>query len=762
MDLWAWVNETEKRLRKEGHSRLADLIDRLPTEVCNDQHQRVDAIYPEALALAESLELHWVQVFLRHWWLQSRVLHRMDGTALRDAVSLVEFAHREETRGCPQGVCAVQDLAACYAFVDGSGYAEERLAVADETLARIDESWPCFTCISSEYASALRAKGEVERSLDFVDKQVARLVERGQRDAIYDFPRDRIEALIDLGKHEEALRFLDQLDRYGRRDAHHRLSRRLDRARILARLGRGEEALSHLPSVDEVRPTPLFYWFWADAAEQLVKAGAAPNDAQLGRVLSSFIDRMFKQGVGRATLELAETHGRLALERGAPHVARRALATMEKCLDVLARPLDALDRVSRMRQAIARAPEHGDIEVPNTPEEVLARIRDGEGRDPERDLLLLEAACARFPDEAPLVLALAGCNVAMGLEGEAIELLTAFHARTGTDDACLRLGDLFIGRDRRALEQLAERHRSLSHDPASRAMADWLLARDAHQRGDYRACREHLDRVLAARPHAINSRLLWADAARKLGDLEGALQKLDEVVAVVAEPGPPDWDRMIVATLLGDHARVRESAKRLGFDLLPGDGPIDERWGVCRVRFDDEPGAPSDVWAVRTGPVTARILEIARPNHEQRYGDVVVFEASPLNDEEPEGDKPPVYTFPLVTTLHRGGYRSYEIDGVHPGDEELERLRRLAKELGGDLQILSGDDYALTRGDEELPGVFGVIAMPANVTANTLNTALRDATKQLAHPLTWLQLATEANDNELAEAQVRAAEDYGL
>jgi len=761
MDIWAWVNETERRLRKEGHTRLADLIDRLPTEVCNDQHQRVDAIYPEALALAEALELPWVQVFLRHWWLQSRVLHRMDGTALRDAVSLVEFAHREETRACPQGVCAVQDLAACYAFVDGSGYADDRLAVADETLARIDESWPCFTCISSEYASALRAKGEIARSLEFVDTQVARLVERGQRDAIYDFPRDRVDALIDLGKHEEALRFLDQLERHGRRDAHHRLSRRLDRARILARLGRGEEALKHLPSVDEVRPTPLFYWFWADAAEQLVKAGVVANDAKLGRILQSFIDRMFRQGVGRTTLELAELHGRLALERGAPHVARRALATMEKCLDVLARPLDALDRVSRMRAAIANAPEHGGIEVPSTPEEVLARVREGEGRDPERDLLLLEAARARFPDDASVLLALAGCNVAMGLEGDAIELLSSFHARTGNDDACLRLGDLLLGHDRRALEELADRHRARASDAASRAMADWLLARDAHQRGDYRGCREHLDRVIVERPQAINSRLLWADAARKLGDLAGALAKLDEAIALLPEPGPPDWDRMIVATLLGDHARVRVSAKRLGFELEGGDGPIDERWGVCRIRFEDEPGGPRDVWAVRTGPVTARILEIARANREQHYGDVVVFEASPIN-ESTEGDERKVFTFPYVATVRQGGYRAYEIDGVHPGDEQLEPLRRVTKELGCELQVLSGDDYTLTRGDDELPGLFAVIATPAEVTAQTLSNALRDATKELPHPLTWIALATEANDSELAEAHVRAADDYGL
>jgi len=761
MDLWGWVTETERRLRKEGHTRLADLIDRLPSEVCDDQHQRVDAIYPEALALARALELHWVEVFLRHWWLQSRVLHRMDGTALKDAVSLIEFAHREETRGCPQGVCAVQDLAACYAFVDGSGYADERLAVADETLAKIDPSWPCFTCISSEYASALRAKGDVAGSLAFVDRQVARLVERGQRDAIYDLPRDRIEALIDLGKLDDALRFLDELEKRGRRDAHHRLSRRLDRARILARLGRPEEAMQFLPNIDEITPTPLFYWFWADAAEQLVKAGAAPNDAALGRILQSFVDRLFKQGVGRTTLELAELHGRLALERGAPHVARRALATMERCLEVLARPLDALDRVARLRKAIAAAPEHGDVEVPSTPAEVLAALKAGEGRDPERDLLLLEASHARFPNDVPVLLSLAGCYLATGLEGEAIERLRAFHDKTGNDDVCLRLGDLLIGRDARALRELVDRHRALARDAASAGMSDWLLARDAHSRGDYRGCREHLDRVIAARPAAINSRMLWADCARRLGDLAGALGKLDEVIARVAEPGPPDWERMVVATLLGDHARVRESARRLGF-ALDGDGPIDEAWGVCRVRFDDEPGGERDVWCMRTGPVTARVLEVARPDRAQHFDDVVVFDATPLNSPEASDDERPVFVYPYIATVRRGGFRSYEVDGVHPGEEALERLRSNVKALGCELQVLSDDNYMLTRGDEELPGLFAVVAAPPAVGARALSDALHAATATFTHPLTWIDLGREAGDATLVEAHVRAVEDYGL
>lgn len=705
MDLWAWINDTERRLREEGHARLADLIDRLPTEVCNDRHDRVDAIVPEALALAQSLELDWVEVFLKHWWLQSRVLHRMDGTALGDAVRLVELAHRDNNRGCPQGVCAVQDLASCYAFVDGPGYAAERLDVASETLARIDASWPCFTCISSEYASALRDRGDSQAALDFVDKQIATLIQRGQRNALYDFPRDRVEVLIELGRFDDALAFVADLEKNGRSDAHHALSRRLDRARILARLGRGEDAIASLPTVEEIRPTPLFYWFWADAAEHLVRIGHAPNDATLGRVLQGFIDRLEKQGVGRTTLELADLHGRLALERGAPHVARRALAVMERALPLLNKPLDALDRVHRLKKALADAP--ATTVVVADPETTLAAIRDAEGRDPERDLVILEAAAAEHPAHVPLALALAGCQVANGLEANAIETLDAFHRRLPHDDIALRLGDLLAARNDPRFDALVARH------PA-RDIGAWLLARDAHARREYDECRKHLDAVLAARPDAINSRLLWADCARRLGDLPGALNKLDEVIARVPDGGPHDWDRMVVATLLGDWVRVRESAKRVGFNL-EGDGPIEERWGICRIRYDDE---GRDAWAVRTGPVTARILEVARPPRPQRFDDLVVFDATPLN----EGEEP---IFPLLAVLREGGFTAYELDGAHPGEEVVEQMRAAVAALGCELQVLSTDEYTVEQGDQEVRGLFAVVAIPGDRAMGEVREALR-------------------------------------
>ena len=88
-----------------------------------------------ALALVRAQKHPWAEVYVRHWYMQSKILHRHEvQDTLSDAVDLLEFANRPETRDCPQSVCVTQDLACAYADIDGPGYARERLAVAAETL----------------------------------------------------------------------------------------------------------------------------------------------------------------------------------------------------------------------------------------------------------------------------------------------------------------------------------------------------------------------------------------------------------------------------------------------------------------------------------------------------------------------------------------------------------------------------------------------------------------------------------------------------
>ena len=122
MDIWAWVNSLYDELMEAGQERTADLLFRIPHLVANNEIAEAEALMPEALAAARSLENPWMEIFFRHWNMNLRCGRLAEGEVLLpEAVSLLEFAHREGNRECPQSVCVTDDIASCYANVDGPG-----------------------------------------------------------------------------------------------------------------------------------------------------------------------------------------------------------------------------------------------------------------------------------------------------------------------------------------------------------------------------------------------------------------------------------------------------------------------------------------------------------------------------------------------------------------------------------------------------------------------------------------------------------------
>lgn len=356
MDIWAWVSDTERALREAGHDRLATLIDEIPSAVCDDDHARVDALVPEAVALARALKLPWVELFLRHWHLQSRVLHRLEvKSAQREAVALLEAAHRDDMRECPQAICAVQDFAACHGLVDGPGYAAEREQVCRETLARIGPRWPCFTCISGELADALIDAGDPEGSLALVERQRAAMAAAGQRldDQLLS---NEVIALLELGRAAEALAALDRAARGGRGralDDHSRAARKLLRAHALVRLGRAPEAAAVLPAIDVIRATASHWHRWAMVSEALVEAEAIDDDAALGAELTTMRARLADQGVVRGAIEVGLIEGRLAHARGDRAGAEAALAAVEALRSELRIPGSATAKITALSRLVA-------------------------------------------------------------------------------------------------------------------------------------------------------------------------------------------------------------------------------------------------------------------------------------------------------------------------------------------------------------------------------------------------------------------------
>ena len=395
MNIWAWVRETRERLEQGDPtaSRLAQLMRELPSAAADEAHERVDAMVPEATALARELEEPWVELFIRHWNLQSRVLHRRQaGDELREAVSLLDFASGPRTQACPQSVCAVQDLAVCYAIRDGPGYVQERLAVARETLARIDPSWSCFDCISAEYFSALLDDGRSAEALAFIEAQIARLAEHGELEPGFNMISNRARALTELGRPAQALALLDGIRGVERQGRSRQMTHRQARVTVLLALDRVDEALALHPPLSAIRETAGHFRDWVANLAALVDRGRIPNTAELGRELLEVQRRLEQNGARWDTATTALTGARLALARGARAVAQLLLDDFDRVRASLRRPELLDDQRRELGPALAAArplDDQDDHEDHDNPERALDRItvaRRERPDDPELEL----------------------------------------------------------------------------------------------------------------------------------------------------------------------------------------------------------------------------------------------------------------------------------------------------------------------------------------------------------------------------------------
>ena len=265
MDIWGWVYDVEEKLREEGKNSLADGIDKLPSDTVDGRHQEIDNYIGELVAEAKNSGHSWVELFIRHWYLQSKVLHRNEPKdAIKEAVSLLEFAHTEENRDCPQSICVVQDLANSYGAFDGPGYAEERLAVAAESLEKINPNWPCYKCIGAEYVEALQDAKRYDECIEFLDKVDNDFIESGRSKDTSHLLLTRVDVLADLGKFKKARKLAKKLSSWGGGNSFI-LESNMFKARIEALDGNYEKALALRPSFEKIKvELPSLYDYWSE------------------------------------------------------------------------------------------------------------------------------------------------------------------------------------------------------------------------------------------------------------------------------------------------------------------------------------------------------------------------------------------------------------------------------------------------------------------------------------------------------------------
>ncbi|WP_329565258.1 hypothetical protein [Kitasatospora sp. NBC_01266] len=802
-DIWSWVHDTHGRLVESGQHRLATALAEIAGHAVDGRNEQLDAMFPEALASARALGLPWVEVFLRHWRLQNLLNKRHQGErAMTEAVSLLEYAHREETAGCPQAVCAVQDFTICHANIDGPGYVPERLAVLEEALERVEPARACFDCLSREYADTLEDDGRAEAALAHLDRAQLRIQAAGASVSL-SFGQARAAALYKLGRPEEALAALAAAEQ-AYTAARHTLDeddqRKLGvlRARALAALGRHDEALAQLPPLEEAEGFADIRHRWTEAVERLVAVDRFPNDARLGVRLAHWVSYLDAAGSHRPCLDLALMAGRLAVRRGARAVALALVATGERKLPLLRRTEGAAAALAELRAAAEALPVPSlpvaPLELPRwlgERDEAAAAAPGPDAApepDPEGDLDLLAAGWAALEraqasaDEVSgatgLLLSLAGLLASLGHEQGSAELLRArLEQDPGHQDLIGMLASVLIeARDGEGLRRLAERVAI-----ASPADAHWIRARWAVAEGRWAEAVESCQALLALEPDRINPRRLAAAAATELGEHATAQRLYQELLAhaLPVEGTAPEqlyrtvqpadlWHLITAATANRDWAVVRETGARLGIEFDESDGPVDEEWQVVTVRARRSNGAATDLPALRTGPATARILPVLGEDVPLNHHDLVVFapallEPAPAQDADEAEQARWRPTFELLTLLDPAGYTTYFVDGAWPGPQAWAELREALREAGHGIWAYSGDQYLITHpADEqaELPGIYAALGVPPTASAAQADALLTELTAGWPHPLSWLDLAKAAGADEAHHEEV--IKRYGL
>ncbi len=704
MDIWRWIEGLDED--------ITDLMYELTSAVVDGENDRVDSPVPTVVGMARERQLPWVEVFARHWELQSLIFHRHDpAQGLPKAIALLERSHRDDAIDCPQTICVTQDVCAAYSMADGPGYADDRISVCEETMDRISPAWTCWSCISAEKAAAMIDKDDCEAAVSFLEESEELIAKAGGEPDGIDMRRVKIDALRKLGRYEEAL----ELARKGTEREWNSDSFVFEcnafALQMLGRLGRFDAVLEGLPVLRDVLKHGRID-VHADTIASLVRGGAMEFDDQRVRDYALMMQRGIDRGAFRMTAETGLLAVKLCAEAGQSHVGH-AFAEMAR--------------------------------------EAAQQLRSGAAM--EAELKAAAAKLAELSDKPPDVERWS----ALGFLRKAAELARVEHEASPADaELFRRLAGLYLDTGKHAeLRTLLEK-----------AVAQETLRGDALWYRSFLLERtQGLDAAIKTMRELVDEHPDWAGASWRLayllddaGDLEAALAAYNNTVALFDDAGGYDWERMVVAARLGEHDIVRDSAARLDIELEGESGPIVENWGGCLIHYADD----SYVFAIRTGPVTARIDRLARYGVQERYEDEVVIRARP---ENPDADENSYYIYPHIETIKTGNYRSYMLDGVHPGEEKLGVLQDAIAKAGFVFERKSSDQYQLTdpQSGEDVMGLFARIGVPEGRDPADVHEVLTQTVESAElSSIVWIDLVTELQLDDVIEAQSKIAKAWDL
>ncbi|KAA9001924.1 hypothetical protein FJU30_06495 [Affinibrenneria salicis] len=757
MDIWQWYRQYQQDMWESGQNYPVRLVDDFIDSVVDIQYGKTEALLPELRALKKTANNPWLEVLIGHWEMRHRLNNAREGqTALSDVVALYERAHRSDAAECPQSICVTQDLSHCYANLDAPGWADERIAVCQETMDKIDPLWSCYQCLSEEQFLAMIDKGDYAQALDFVRRQIANIQAAGEDD-VDGLREDEAIGLMMLQQYDEALAVINAvIDNSDPNDsAQTRETQAMIKLLILATMGQDEEAWRLLPPPAAV--TPHISMRWTAVVGLLLARAPEKNSWQIGRVLQQVLEQRERVGAHRDVITVAKVHIRLALGRQAIWVARRALAIAQTHLAELRSPLGDDRALAALADEISVHALQTSLPVPADQLMSWLEQRADEERDPEQEVEWLTLAVSERPDDQPLQLLAASALQACAAERQAAELLEAWVQRHPEEESeivyqllqlLLRAGNFS------RIEQLAEHYQAgMPH------VALWYRIQAAQAQEDWekteRLCMQMTQ--LAGMENKISPWMIAGVAAMKLKGFDRALacyqQALIRIDAQEMSPVNALWDAMTAASALQDWPTVRALSARLEMTFSSDEGPIEENWGWVRLRFWEDHEYRYYL-ALRTGPVTAIVRQPGYNNAVQHFNDLVVFDAALLN-EQPETEEEKEHFIGLYDVVHvvkSGQYApAWFIDGVAPGQEAFQQLADQLEAERCYVWVTSDDDYQVVdsqAGDTPLPGLHFVLSAPLDMPEQNIDSLLSRLTAGWQHQPHWLALARKAGLDE--------------
>ncbi|GAB1816956.1 tetratricopeptide repeat protein [Herbidospora sp. RD11066] len=759
VDIWSWVGGTQRQLHEAGNVGLAMALGDVPAQALEGRYGQLDVVAPAIAQQAETMEQPWLELFARYWHLIGRVGDRANGSvAIDDARELVGFAARGDVADCPAASCAVEVLAIAQANTDGPGYADERLGSLGRALQTVGPDSLAFSGLTTQYVLALLDAGKPAEAVAYAEAAVERLRGAG-REASWELAAMSARALLATGRAQDALNALHAANGFkpddpvskGRREG-------ILHSRILVEIGQTQHAVESLPDLDVVGEHPRDWVEWAQVVFKLAEQDAIQNSWQLGRIVRQWMSYFETMGSPRARVELAFTGARLALRRNGVWQARLLADLAEAASRELKSSEGVAERIAALRAECDAAVE---TPAPGPQDELVAYFDAADGRtaDPERWVGWLwplsgkdlEATRRHTTTLGFLGYAPTGADVywqMAAVEGD--------PAEADLEDIAYLTGLLIEAEQDERVHDLAGRLKAPSSHLAlarlHRARERWEETADEGEK--------------AAKGGAgLEALRLWSGAVQQLGDNVRAAEILRPIIDGEVQGEEEDiWRVIVLATAAEDWVTVRKGAAKLGMPIQSTEGPIEEEWHLIRTILPAPDGSQREVLAVRTGPATAR-LAIPQPRGmEYNAGDIVVIDPRPLepvpeSDEEKENF---VIPFAGVTMLRPGGYTSWFFDGAAPTDEEWAEFDELMAERGWPMWVYSDKGYEVTHPGtgEQLPGVFGWIAIPPDASAVELDAVLDDVTETWVHPLAWLDLAREVGVE--AERHEHIVKEYGL